>query len=75
MSKKEMYVTEDVGIYQENGTTTIQLVDKFFELDSFDWNLFKPILLEIIRKSLEHKRKKGYIHSNEIDEIVFKTLI
>lgn len=71
-NKQERYVSEGVGISKENGVVTIQIEDTFIEINSFDWELLKPLITSITMSFLSHHMRHGYIHSNEIDNIIFK---
>jgi len=70
--KKERIVNEDISIYKEHGCINIQLCDHTIILTPQEWTLFmKPLFFDIFCDVIKHHKRHGYLHSNEIDNIIF----
>lgn len=67
-----MREVNDVRIYKEDNNIIIDIVDRHCVLSTYDWEFMKPLIMEIIGDCLRHHSKQGYIHSNELDDIIFK---
>ena len=69
---KEYIIDENLSVCYAYNCYHIQVVDTTLILNSYDWELFKLMLLDIINKCIKHHKEKGFLDSNEIEKILFK---
>jgi hypothetical protein len=68
----ERYISDGIGIAKIERGVKIEVDGLYLEISNYDWDLLKPLILEIFQDVLKHKDFYGYLHSNEIDNIIFK---
>ena len=63
---------EDFEILKEGNTTIIRIVDKFWEFEPIDWVQMKTFMFDFLTECMKKHTEQGYLHSNDIDEILKK---
>jgi hypothetical protein len=65
------YISEGIGIAKIEGAIKIEVDGLYLEISNYDWELLKPLIFDIFCDVLKHHKEQGYLHSNEIDNIIF----
>ena len=67
--KKEI---EDFSIYKDGHETVIQIIDKCWHFNDQDFTILKTFMFSFLSDCMDLHKKKGYIHSSDIDFILKK---
>jgi hypothetical protein len=65
-------IEEDFNITKEGNTTVIRIIDKFWEFEENDWFTMKTFMFDFLTECMKKHTEQGYLHSNNIDEILTK---
>lgn len=62
----------DFSIEIDGDTSTIQIIDNYFQIQDNEFEIFKTFLFDFVSEAMKKHSKQGYLHSNNIDEILKK---
>lgn len=63
---------QDFNIFKADHATVIQIIDKYWEFTDQDWTIMKTFMFDFLNECMKKHSEQGYLHSNNIDEILRK---